>query len=459
MTSGFRCRGRAISTSVIVAGATLGLSILPIAAVAATVTSIRASTSDARTRIVLDLDRSTSYTHRTLPTPPRIVVELADGVFASGVDTRSVPGGYVKRVRTNALRSGRVQAVLDLTRVLDYTIFTLDNPPRIVVDVKHAGAPEDQPASTDTAKNTETPKNTDSPKNADTAKNADTPKNTDSSPRTDGKAAKETPPPAQKTKPAETADAAPPARGKRPPVRINPPSRDTWVVAIDAGHGGDDTGARHHRTSEKDVTLDLARVLKTELEKFPGIKPVLVRKGDYYIPLRRRWTLAEKQGADLFVSLHCNASLDKDAAGTEVFFLSLKGATDEAAVELAKFENAVDAKMGIETPEADLDAIIFDMQQTDVMTKSQILAEACLDHLYELGTVYSRGVKQAGFAVLKSPRMPSILVEAAFISHRDEVKLLRDPGWREEFGRRLAQGIADYVQSVGVTEKASLEKR
>jgi N-acetylmuramoyl-L-alanine amidase len=186
---------------------------------------------------------------------------------------------------------------------------------------------------------------------------------------------------------------------------------------------------------------------------------VLVRKGDYYIPLRRRWTLAEKQGADLFVSLHCNASQDKNAAGTEVFFLSLKGATDEASVELAQFENAVDAKMGVETPEAGLDAIIFDMQQTDVMAKSQMLAEACLDHLYELGTVYSRGVKQAGFAVLKSPRMPSILVEAAFISHKDEVKLLRDPGWREEFGRRLARGISDYVQSVQGTEKASLEKR
>jgi N-acetylmuramoyl-L-alanine amidase len=414
--------------------------LLPGISPAATVTKIRASTSEERTRIVLDLDQSAAYTHRTLPTPPRIVVELADGTFASGVESRSLPGGFVKRIRTNVLRSGKVQAVLDLARVLDYTIFTLQDPPRIVIDIKHDGAPEEQPAGTRTPEQV--------PAKSPETVAEKTPEKTMKTPaaKAPETAAKEPDSPAATTT-------------KRKPVRIEPPVRDTWVVAIDAGHGGEDHGARHHRTSEKDITLELARELKAELEKIPGIEPILVRKGDYFIPLRRRWTLAEKQGAHLFVSIHCNASQDKDAAGTEVFFLSLKGATDEAATELAQFENAVDAKMGVETQEPGLDSIIFDMMQTDVMAKSQMLAEACLDHLYQLGTVYGRGVKQAGFAVLKSPRMPSILVEAAFISHKDEVKLLRDQGWRADFGKRLAQGIASYVQSVQPTEKVSLEKR
>jgi len=181
-----------------------------------------------------------------------------------------------------------------------------------------------------------------------------------------------------------------------------------------------------------------------------------VRKGDYYIPLRRRWTLAEKQGADLFVSIHCNASKNQRAEGTEVFFLSLQGASDEQARELAEFENSVDEQMGVEVAGDDLNGILQDMVQADVLAKSQMLAEVCYDHLFELGTVYSRGVKQAGFGMLKSPRMPSALVEAAFISNKKENKLLRDPKWQRAFGQHLANGIVAYTQSVGASEKVEL---
>jgi len=228
------------------------------------------------------------------------------------------------------------------------------------------------------------------------------------------------------------------------------------VVAIDAGHGGQDTGAQHHGTNEKDITLALAREVLDQLDGRPGVRAFLVRKGDYFIPLRRRWTLAEKQGADVFLSLHCNASKNRKAEGTEVFFVSLKGASDEAAHELAEFENSVDQMMGVDLPEDDLNDIIFDMMQTDVMAKSQMLAESCLDELYELGTVYNRGVKQAGFAVLKSPRMPSVLVEAAFISNREENKLLRDRTWQRDFGRHLADGIEAYLQSLDSSERVAL---
>lgn len=386
---------------------------------------VRYSTSEERTRVVLDLNRSEPFTHRTLPSPPRIVVELTQSETQK-VEPSYVNNGFVRRVRVNALR-GRTQVVLDLEKPLDYSIFTLENPVRIVIDVKHSGSPV-------------APEETPEPVVAE----------------------KKAPPREEsgKTSPVEVAVKTPvpetPVKKDLPPPVVTPPSRDQWVVAIDAGHGGEDHGARHHGTSEKDITLELAREVMKELERRPGIKPILVRKGDYFIPLRRRWTLAEKQGADLFVSIHCNASKDKKAEGTEVYFVSLKGATDETARELAQRENAVDEKMGVDVPDTELDDIIRDMMQTDVLAKSQMLAEGSLNHLYELGTVYGRGVKQAGFAVLKSPRMPSILVEAAFISNSKEVKLLRDSDWRGQFGARLADGIEAYIRSVDTAEKVGV---
>ncbi len=383
---------------------------------AATLTGIRHSTTDERTRVVLDLNGASEYTHRVLADPPRIVVELPGGKLGSGVGDHPVGNGILTRVRINTLRS--LQIVLDLEGIHDYTIFTLDNPPRLVIDVKHAGQRPVTPAPT--AAETKTP-------------------------AASGSAAKD-PAPSAKTEPEE-----PPARAI--PV-TRPPVKGEWIVAIDAGHGGQDHGARHFDTSEKDITLALAGALKEELEKYPGVKVVLVRKGDYFIPLRRRWTLAEKQGAHLFVSLHCNASKDRDASGTEVYFLTLKDATDEAAQDLAQRENAVDEKMGVPAAETDLKDIIDSMLRADVLTKSGLLAEQCLDNLYHLGTVHGRGVKQAGFAVLKSPRMPSVLVEAAFISNRKENKMLRDAGWRREFSARLAEGIVAFVQSVEPVAKA-----
>jgi len=418
MSFGFLPRCRAVS-----GWALLVLLCLPglREAQAATLQKIRHSTSEERTRVVLDLSASTDYTHRVLDSPPRIVVEIPQGATAPGVQDRAIGDGYVSRVRMNVLNGGRLQVVLDLESLQDYSIFTLDRPFRIVVDVRHAGpgAPKPEPARTRTPE----------------------------APPSKQPAATPSPPPAK-----------PPARDRNPVPVLDRPVHGKWVIAIDAGHGGEDRGAHHHDTDEKDITLALAKELKEELDQVQGVETILVRKGDYFIPLRRRWTLAEKQGANLFVSLHCNASKDKDACGTEVFFLSLKGATDEAATELAQRENAVDEKMGVPAAETDdLGDIIFDMMQTDVLSKSQLLAESCLDHLFQLGTVYNRGVKQAGFAVLKCPRIPSVLVEAAFLSNRKENKMLRDKAWRQEFSKRLAEGLVSYIQNVDPEAKAEKE--
>jgi N-acetylmuramoyl-L-alanine amidase len=384
-------------------------------AFAVTVSGIRRSTSDVHTRVVLDLTGSARYADRYLTDPPRVVIDVTGGLPGPALGEKTIGDGYVKGVRINDLRQGSLQIVLDLEKPLTYKVFTLAKPDRIVVDVLHAGPPAPTAAS-------------------------------GSSPSPGKPSAGATSPPAAGpgTSPSDT--------DPRTPIVIEAPRHGDWKIAIDAGHGGQDTGARYHRLNEKDITLDLARELQNALSKRPGITPFLVRKGDYFIPLRRRWTLAEKQGANLFVSIHCNASEDASAMGTEVFFLSLKGGSDALAQDLAERENAVDEKMGVVSQVPDMDSILTDMMFADVLTKSQLLAEDCLDNLYGLGTVYNRGVKQAGFAVLKCPRMPSILVEAAFLSNRKESELLSDGGWQKDFAKRLADGIEAYIHRVEASE-------
>jgi N-acetylmuramoyl-L-alanine amidase len=335
------------------------------------------------------------------------VVEIPDGVFKTDLASLLVQNGYVQQVRLNDLKSGKIQIVLDLHRLLDYSVFTLDDPHRIVVDVKHAGPPA--PGA--------------SPVNGN--KEADS---------------------------KQGVTLVPAGEPTTPVVAVRTPRTGPWIVAIDAGHGGEDPGATYHGTQEKDITLDLAREVTRALEERTGVKPILVRKGDYFIPLRKRWDLAEEAKADLFVSLHCNANEDQRARGTEVYFLSLKGATDSRARELAERENEVDRRLGVAPETSVLDEIVEDMIQADVLMKSERLASECVNRLVVLGTVYERGVKQAGFEVLKSPRMPSILVEAAFISNKPENKLLRDEKWQKRFAGMLADGIDDYLKDIDRAE-------
>jgi len=221
------------------------------------------------------------------------------------------------------------------------------------------------------------------------------------------------------------------------------------IVAVDAGHGGDDTGALGYRKlPEADIALALAKKLKAELDQIPGISAVLTRSGDYFIPLRKRIDIARKYQADLFVSIHCNASRNHDATGTEVYFLSSTGATDEAARSLADAENAADLVGGVPAQAGeDLLSILFDLRQNDTVRRSSELAENIVDALREENRLSTRGVKQAGFAVLKAPEMPAILVEAAFITNPREAAMLKDPQFQAKFAERVAGGIESYMHS------------
>jgi len=219
-----------------------------------------------------------------------------------------------------------------------------------------------------------------------------------------------------------------------------------FVVAIDAGHGGEDAGAiGYRRLQESDVTLAIAKKLKNQLDQIPGVSAVLTRAGDYFIPLRKRIDLARKYQADLFVSIHCNASRNRDATGTEVYFLSLTGATDEAARSVAEKENSADLVGGI-TPESgdDLLSILFDLRQNDTIRRSSELAEILMDSVGEDTRLSTRGVKQAGFTVLKAPEIPSVLVETAFITNPREASIMKDTQFQTKFAGLLAEGIQNY---------------
>lgn len=222
------------------------------------------------------------------------------------------------------------------------------------------------------------------------------------------------------------------------------------IVAIDPGHGGDDTGALGYRhLPEADITLAIAKKLRAELEEIPGVSAVLTRSGDYFVPLRKRIDIARKFQADVMISIHCNASRNHDATGTEVYFLSLTGATDEASRSLAEAENAADL-IGGGPPQGgeDLLGILFDLRQNDTIRRSSELAENLVDALRtEDRLSIGRGVKQAGFVVLKAPDIPAVLVETAFITNPREASMLKDPQFQSKMAERLSLGVQQYMKN------------
>jgi N-acetylmuramoyl-L-alanine amidase len=233
------------------------------------------------------------------------------------------------------------------------------------------------------------------------------------------------------------------------PVPLSRPELSTRVliVAVDAGHGGEDPGAHGHRgTNEKHVTLSIARKLKAQIDEVPGMRGVLVRDGDYFIPLVGRVEKARKVNADLFVSIHADAFVKPHARGSSVFALSERGATSASARWLAKKENEADLIGGVNLAIKDpyLARTLLDLSQTATINDSLKLAKHVLKEVGQINTLHRGHVEQAGFAVLKSPDIPSILVETAFISNPDEEKRLQDEDYQDEMARAILGGIKRY---------------
>jgi len=220
------------------------------------------------------------------------------------------------------------------------------------------------------------------------------------------------------------------------------------VVAVDAGHGGDDPGAigSVKRTKEKHVTLQIAKRLKRLIDAQPGMRAVLTRKGDYYVGLRKRMKLARRQRADLFVSIHADAFRDKRVRGSSVYVLSNRGATSEAARWLAARENAADLVGGVSLDDKDsmLASVLLDLSQSATQEASLSAARRVYDNLGGVGKVHGRRVQQAGFMVLKSPDIPSMLVETGFISNPGEERKLRDSRFQERLAKAIMRGVQRY---------------
>jgi N-acetylmuramoyl-L-alanine amidase len=241
---------------------------------------------------------------------------------------------------------------------------------------------------------------------------------------------------------AETRSARTSASKKHKPEMIR-----LITVAIDPGHGGEDPGAISQRgTHEKNITLAIAKKLKAKIDKEPNMRAALTREGDYFISLPMRLVKARQLNADLFVSVHADAFIKPHARGSSVFALSERGATSAAARWLAKKENDADLIGGVNLDIKDpyLKQTLLDLSQTATINDSLKLGREVLSEIGDINHLHKNSVEQAGFAVLKSPDIPSILVETAFISNPDEEKKLKDAAYQDKLADAILAGIKRY---------------
>jgi N-acetylmuramoyl-L-alanine amidase len=348
------------------------------------VRDVRVWASPESTRVVLDLSGSAQHSLQVLHFPERVVLDVSGARLAKGAHD-SVPGaGLVKSVRLGHRPNGELRVVMDLARPISAKSF-LTQPNRqygyrLVVDFG-AGA-------------------------------------------------------------GASAAAEKPMKAEHAPAN----ARDL-IIAIDAGHGGEDPGAiGKNGTREKDIVLAIARELASKFNSEPGMKAVLTRNGDYFVPLRDRMRRARAQQADLFVSIHADSIRDRSIDGSSVYILSPRGATDEASRWLAERENASDLIGGVSLDDKDdvLASVLLDLSQSASLSASQVAAERVLRQLNLAGEVRKHDVQQARFMVLKSPDVPSMLVETAYISNPQEEMRLRTPLQQAKLAAAIQRGVHDY---------------
>ncbi|MDH5484799.1 MAG: N-acetylmuramoyl-L-alanine amidase [Gammaproteobacteria bacterium] len=230
-------------------------------------------------------------------------------------------------------------------------------------------------------------------------------------------------------------------------VKNQPKLRDV-VVAIDAGHGGNDPGATGRLgTHEKDITLQIARKLQAMINKQPGMQPAMIRNSDRFMRLRDRIKRAHQVNADLMISIHADSFPDKRARGASVYALSVSGATSESAHLLAENENKVDMLFGnvnLDDKDEMVKQVLLDLSLTGTIQSSLDIGSEVLHELTRVGQVHKKKVQQAGFAVLKAPNIPAVLLETAFISNPNEERKLRSPSHQSKLAKAILRGVSDY---------------
>jgi N-acetylmuramoyl-L-alanine amidase len=388
------------------------------------------------TRVTLESREPIQHKLLTLKDPERLVLDL-EGVAMTApllalADKIGANDPYVKAVRVGRFKPGVVRLVFDLKTEVRPEAFTLapvgDYGHRLVLDLYPLVPPDPLLAFLERLQSERT-----------TVSPAPSP---DAAEQGTGQAV--TKPAPERTQPP----AALPAQAERGDGRrVQRASRRLIIIAVDAGHGGEDPGARGHGgTYEKDVTLAIARKLKARIDAEPGMRAVLTRDGDYFIPLHMRVAKARRVNADLFVSVHADAFIKPHARGSSVFALSERGATSAAASWLAKRENEADLIGGVNLDVQDphLKRTLLDLSQTATINDSLKLGKAVLSELGGINTLHKPHVEQASFAVLKAPDIPSILVETAFISNPEEERRLRSAAYQDRMASAIFIGIKRY---------------
>ncbi len=428
---------------------------------AAEVTAVQVDSGASGTRAELRLDSQARFEVIYLANPDRLVLDLPGSAIGKGLRLPA-GAGIVKSVRTGQPVPGTARVVFDLAAPVSALSPRLEQAadgPRLVLEWP-ADGPQPAPASTAVVSAPASLPAVASPSAATTVEPAaGAPVAATSQPiAAAASTAQVLSPPSeparvpatQPTTAATTAAAPPPAQdATAPPVKtmqdvIRRAGLRPLVIAIDAGHGGQDSGAIGATGArEKDITLQVARELARQVNATPGLKAYLTRDADFFIPLAQRYQKARAAKADLFVSIHADAFTNPAARGSSVFVLSQRGASSQAAKWLAGQENAADLVGGVRLQDKDdtLASVLLDLSQSATMKASEDMANHVLDGLKALGKTHKPHVERANFVVLRSPDVPSMLVETAFITNPEEERRLRDP----EHQRRLATAILNGV--------------
>ncbi|MFP3874111.1 MAG: N-acetylmuramoyl-L-alanine amidase [Thiohalophilus sp.] len=362
----------------------LMLSIVPFTAFAAEVQveGVRMWPAPDHTRLVLDLSEPVDHTLFSLEGPDRVVVDLKKARFPGTLPSFVYDDALIKNIRYAHRENDQLRFVLDLKSRVKPKSFVLkpqrEYGHRLVIDLHQPQSEQSAPTVTKSVN--------------------------------DGK------------------------------------PRDV-IIAIDAGHGGEDPGALGQLgTREKDVVMAVARKLEAMVNQAPGMKPVMIRNGDYYLSLRERVETARRAQADLFISIHADAFHDRRAHGSSVFVVSDGGASSKAARFLAESENSADLIGGVSLDDKEdlLKMVLVDMVQNSTIEESHRVASEMLGSLKQVNRLHKRQVEQAGFRVLKAPDVPSVLVETAFISNPAEERKLRSSAHQSKLARSIFTGVKRY---------------
>ncbi|MDX2463380.1 MAG: N-acetylmuramoyl-L-alanine amidase [Porticoccus sp.] len=354
---------------------------------AATVDGVRVWRAPDHTRLVFDL--SEAVTHKVFPltNPDRLVIDIDDVSLKADTSTLDFSSSPIASIRSAVQEQENLRIVLDLTKAVQPRSFPLAKNEqygdRLVVDLYDRGKETAKTVADVTAEN----------------------------------------------------------------------NHRNIIVAIDAGHGGEDPGALGpKRIREKQVVLAISRELKKMFDRTPGYTAILVRDGDYYIPLRQRTDIAHQKRADMFISIHADAFNKSSAHGASVFALSRRGATSEAARYLASRENRADLIGGAGSVSLDdkdhmLASVLLDLSMTATLSSSLDVGAEVLKSIGGVARLHKKKVEQAGFVVLKSPDIPSILIETGFISNPTEAKRLASRDYQQKMARAIYQGVSRYFST------------